>query len=473
MTLAEQIAAFQAKRKAAVDRMTAIMEKAGVEGATLDDSESEEYDGLDADIKSIDKHLARLKTQEAIAVAGATTVNAQAGATDQGGVQLRSGTQGSGVLSVRRNQEPGTAFTRFSLAMIRAKGNVMQAANLAKKTPGWENTPEVLNCLQFACDNGDTKSLVEKTAVAAATTSDTTWAAPLVQYQDMAAEFINLLRPMTILGKLTKLRRVPFNIRIARQTAGVTGAFVGEGLSKPVNKLAFDNITLQWYKAAVIVVLTDEVMRFSNPAIEALARQDMLDGIAQYLDVRFIDPGYGGVANVSPASITNGVTAVNLSSTGNTVAGITAAVKTMMQAFATANLSLTSGAWIMSPVTAVGLSLMRNVNDEFVFPDITVNGGTWFGLPVITSNSVQAAGSPTDQHIILIDQNEVLLADDGEIAIDMSMEASLQMNDAPSAGAQSLVSLWQNNMVGLRCERYINWRARRTGVVAMLDNVAL
>ena len=35
--------------------------------------------------------------------------------------------------------------------------------------------------------------------------------------------------------------------------------------------------------------------------------------------------------------------------------------------------------------------------------------------------------------------------------------------DAPTAGAQSLVSLWQNNLLGIRAERYINWAARRPG----------
>lgn len=64
------------------------------------------------------------------------------------------------------------------------------------------------------------------------------------------------------------------------------------------------------------------------------------------------------------------------------------------------------------------------------------------------------------------------MADDGGVSIDMSMEASVQMNDAPSAGAQSLVSLWQNNLVGIRAEQYINWAARRTSNlgIALIEN---
>lgn len=476
MNIAEQLAAYALKRKTALDRMEAIMAKAAETGATLDEHDSEEYDDLQVEVDTIDKHVKRMQAHEAIMVNKGTVVDATSGMALANATSTALAQRGSGIdigaarqITVTPNLEKGIPFVRYTLAVLAAKGNLDQAAKIARR---WKDTsPQVAQCLEFAAsEGGHTSALLQKTAVAAGTTSAATWAAPLVNYQDMASEFIELLRPMTILGKLTKLRRVPFNIRIARQTAGVTGAFVGEGAPKPVNALAFDNITLGWYKAAVIVVMTDELLRFSNPAAEALARQDMLDGIAAYLDVRFIDPSYSGVANTSPASITNGIT--HRGSTGATVAAITADATYVMNSFVTNNLSLQSGAWVMSPSTALKLGMLRNVNDEFVFPGINIGGGTWFGLPVITSNAVASSGSPTEGMIVLLDQNEILLADDGEITIDMSTEASLQMNDAPSAGAQSLVSMFQNNMIALRAERYINFRRRRDAAVAVIGNIS-
>jgi HK97 family phage major capsid protein len=445
-TIVEQMSEFDTKRKSAAARLNDIIKDA--EGRTLNEAEEEEYDGLESDIKSIDRHLDRLKAHEATQVSEATPVTQNTGRS----VDIGSG---RGPISVRRNLAPATAFIRFATSVAVAKGNIMQAERIAEQH--YKDTPEVALCL--------------KAAVAAGTTSATTWAAPLVQYNDMAAEFIELLRPMTIIGKLTALRRVPFNIRIPRQTAGVTGSFVGEGAPKPVNALAFDNITMPWAKAAVIVVLTDELVRFSNPSAEALVRQDMLAGIAEYLDKRFIEPQYAGVPTVSPASITYGLTPINGSST--TVAGITAYVKAAMTAYANANQNLSAAVWIMAPKTALALSMIRNVNDEFVFPGINVNGGTFFGLPVVVSNTATAAGSPSEGMIVLVDQSEILLADDGQISIDASQEASVQMNDAPSAGAQSLVSLWQNNLLGLRAERYIYWAKRRSTAVVLIDNVSL
>jgi hypothetical protein len=64
------------------------------------------------------------------------------------------------------------------------------------------------------------------------------------------------------------------------------------------------------------------------------------------------------------------------------------------------------------------------------------------------------------------------VADDGNVNVDVSQEASLQMNSTPSAGAQTLVSLWQNNMIGIRAEREINWQKKRAQAVCYIDGVA-
>lgn len=445
MNIAEQLAAFDSKRKAAQEKAKTIMQKSIDEGRTLDEAEQDEYAQCEADISAIDKHIDLLKKHEKLMVEKAAPVTEKSG-RGEGGIEIR----GSGPILVSRNLPKGTAFTRYAMALAAAKGNLLQAEKLAQH---WKDTPEV--------------GIVLKAATDAGTTSDTTWAAPLVQYTDMVSEMIELLRAQTILGKLQNLRRVPFNIRIPRQTSGTSGTFVGEGKPVPVRELAFDNITLPWAKASTIVVLTVELARLSNPAAEALVRQDLLDGISEYLDKRLVDPAYAGVANVSPASLTNGVTPRTAS--GATLAAIDADVGYVMKQFANNNLSLATGVWIMSPAMAITLSLMRTNQDTPAFPGLSVNGGTFYGLPVITSNNVAPSGSPGDQHLILLDQREVLLADDGQMMLDVSSEAAVQMNDAPSDGAQSLVSLWQNGLLGVKVDRWIYWTKRRSTALQYID----
>jgi len=461
--ISEQIAAFAAKRVTAEERMDAIMAKSGDEGTSLDEHESEEYDGLVSEVKRIDEHIDRLKTHEARVVARATPVSERtvggAGGQEQGGVELRGG-----VISVRPNVEKGIAFARYAIALGRAKGNIMHAAEIAKQ---WnDTTPEVAMFIKQIVQYGSVDALM-KTAVAAGTTSDATWAGPLVYAQNMVSEFIEFLRPQTIIGRLPQLRRVPFNIRIPRQTAGTSGTFVGEGLPTPVQKASFDALTLTWAKASTIAVLTQELVTMSNPAADALVRADLAAGIAAYLDKRFIDPSYAGVANVSPASVSNGV--VSRQASGATLAALDQDVAYVLQQVAAADVSLSSAIWLMSPSEAIALGAIRTAYGDPAFPNLGVDGGTFKGLPVITSNSVVSSGSPGEQQIFLLVQDQILLADDGQMLLDMSTEASVQMNDAPSAGAQSLVSLWQNGMVGLKCDRWINWAKRRSTAVQYIE----
>lgn len=448
MGIAEQIAAFRAKLAAALEKKAALVQKSMDEGRTLDEHERDENTQLAAEIKSIEEHIKTLEEHQAFMLSKATPVPAGAGTNEGSAVNLRPG---GGVISVARNVPKGTAFTRYVALLALSKGNIMQAEVLANNH--FKDTPEV--------------GIVLKAAVAAGSTSDTTWAGPLVQYNDMTNEFIELLRPQTIIGRLSGVRRVPFNIRIPRQTAGTSGTFVGEGSPTPVKKLDFDNITLPWAKASTIVVITAELAKLSNPSAEALVRQDLMDGLSQYLDKRLVDPAYPGVSAVSPASLTNGVSPTQ--STGATLAALDANVRTVMTTFADAELGLGSGVWVMSASMAIRLSMMRTNQDTKAFPELSVNGGTFYGLPVIVSNNVVGSGSPGDQYLILIDQSNILLADDGQLMIDVSTEASVEMNDAPSGGATSLRSLWQNGLMGVKCDRWIYWTKRRAQAVQFID----
>lgn len=459
MTLAEQIAAYEAKRAANEARAQEIMAKSAAEMTTLDDAQAGEYDALKAEVASIDKHLVRLRASEATNVAAATEVKGVVDTTTASNV--RAGVR----VEVKGNNLPkGTAFTRYAIALALGKGNLMQSHEIAKQ---WaDESPEVATVL--------------KAAVAAGNTTDTTWARPLVEYQNMASEFAELLRPMTIIGRIPGLRRVPFNIKIPRQTGGSSASWVGEGAPKPVSALAFDQITLGMTKLAGIVVLTEELVRSSSPAAEGIVRSDLQATIVQTMDRDFVDPAKAASANVSPASITNGVTPVVAS--GADADDVRADVRELFGKFITANMSLSGSVWIMKETTALGLAMMLNPLGQPEFPGISINGGsggTFFNLPVVLSENIPAnagSGSPltgVGDRIILAKADEILLADDGAVMLDSSNQASLQMDSAPTnppVAATVMVSLWQQNLVGIRAERFINWSKRRSGAVQYIDS---
>ncbi len=447
LTIPEQIRALESTRAANAAQMEKLMVLDG--GEMPDDAAKEEYDELSAQIDEIDEHLVRLRRLEKLVVEKATPVedvtDTQSARESRQGVRVR----------VRGPDLPkGTAFTRYAIALAKSRGDVVTAAEVAKASWG-DSTPEVESVL--------------RAAVVAGTTTDPAWAAPLVDYQTMASEFIELLRPATIIGRIEGFRRVPFNVNLPGQISGSSVGWVGEGKPKPVSKLGFDTTKLGHTKAAGIVALTDELVRLSNPSAEALVRQDLINTMAEFLDHDFVNPVKAEVANVSPASVTNGVAPVVAS--GASAAALKADVKKLFGGFLKANLSVSRDCvWIMTSTQALSIAMMENALGQAEFAGITVDGGSFLGLPVIVSENIPAVKGKTP--IILLKASEILLADDGQVMLDASREASLQMDTAPQSGQRQLMSLWQNNMIAVRAERWINWKRRRAAAVGIITEAA-
>jgi HK97 family phage major capsid protein/HK97 family phage prohead protease len=456
-TVAEQIVALEATVEQKKASLSTIMQKSIDEGRSTDAAEADEFDTLEGEVVSLQKDLDRLKKMEALQAKSAVEPPVVRAVVEANGIKSVQ----TGGIGLKSQVPEGIRFARFASAIGASRGSLHSAMEYSKR---WESTtPEVVD--------------VMKAAVAAGTTTSTSWASPLVVYDNMVSEFISFLRPQTVLGKIPGIRSVPFNISIPEQTAGSSVGWVGQGAPKPVSALAFSQQTLGIAKAAGIVVLSQELVRSSDPSAEMVVRDDLAAAMAQFLDDAFLNPATAAVTNVSPASVTNGSSYFNAG--GTDAAAARADIRKLYNLYATANLGLDGAVWVMKPGVALTLSMMLNALGQPFFEGMSVNGGTLAGLPVIVTNnltqSVLAAGAtpPTTvgDHIMLIKANEILLADDGGITIDASDQASLQMDTAPTAGPAQLVSLWQNNLVGIRAERFINWKKRRAAATTYLTGV--
>ncbi|WOI99658.1 phage major capsid protein [Citrobacter koseri] len=447
MNIAEQIKSFEAKRASLAASLSDIMSKAADEGRTLDAEETESYDDTSTEIKAVDEHLKRLRDMESNM---ASTAKPVAKAANGEVTTVKAGAPG--IIRVEQKLEKGIAFARFAKALAAANGSRSEALEIARKQyPDDAKLHHVL-----------------KAAVGAGTTTDPQWAGALVEYQEYALDFVEFLRPQTIIGRfgqggIPALRQVPFNIRIPAQTSGGSANWVGQGKAKPLTKFDFESITFSFAKVAAIAVLTDELIRFSNPAADALVRNALAEAVIARLDTDFINPAKAEVANVSPASVTNGIVAIP--STGDPDADAEAA----FAQFVLNNLQPTGGVWIMSSTNALALSMKKNALGQKMYPEMTLLGGTFQGLPAIVS---QYAGT----NLTLLNAPDIYLADDGGVAVDMSREASLEMESEPTGDSitptgTELVSMFQTNSVAIRAERWINWKRRRTAAVAVISGV--
>lgn len=458
-SIPEQLANYEGERVHKTQQMSQLMDAAATENRTLADEEQSSFDAAAREVEAIDKHVENLKRQQKLLLT-ATPITSQNGNDPARAQAVRTDAGRSVVQFSKTNAFEGQAFARLIKAVAIGKGSRSDTEMYIREN--FKDMP------QIGLAYRELQS-VQKAAVDAGTTTDANFAAPLVNYTDLASEFIDLLRPQTILGRLTGVRRVPFNVRIAKLAVGATSQWVGQGLAKPVSALDFDSITMQFSKLATIVVLTDELVRFSSPSAEQAVRDEVVGSVAQAMDATFIDPSVAAVTNVSPASITNGVTAIT--SGGNTVANTTTALTTALSNAAVGNINLASGVWIMRPQTAVYLASLRTTQEILAFPGMGLTGGTLLGFPVLVSGNMPA-DTGSSSYIVFLVQNEIYVADDGQTRVEASREASLQMDSAPASGAQALVSMFQNNMVAIRAERYANWARRRDAAVQVIQDVS-
>ena len=144
-------------------------------------------------------------------------------------------------------------------------------------------------------------------------------------------------------------------------------------------------------------------------------------------------------------------------------------------AFIAANIDPRQVVAIMNPVQLLYLASLRGVNDYAYFPTLTAEGGTIYGMRVVTTTQIPITGTAPARvaSIIFIHQPSVLLASDPSIRVDVSREAAVEMSSDPEVDAGSLISLWQNNMVGLLLEQFITWARARDAGVQVLTGVTI
>ncbi|KUL94316.1 phage capsid protein [Bosea sp. WAO] len=449
-TIAEQIVAFEAELQAKQTKLTEIQGKALEEGRTKDVAEKEEFDTLREEIKSIELELKDLRDLEAAQAARAKAVGTPKTAAEGSAARV--------PVSIKANApEPGIRFARYVRCIGLAHKTHRDPATIAKELYG-ERDPQVVE-------------IVKAAVIASNTTTD----AALIGNEGGWADFVEFLRPRTIIGRFGQngipgFTRIPFRVPLITEASESAAYWVGEGKAKPLTKPSWTRTEMNPLKVANIVVATMEQLRDSSPSGEVLLRNSIVNAVAKAQDQAFIDPSNAGTANVKPASITNGLTAV--ASSGNDGEAVRADAKAAMGKFVLANNALTSGVWVMSATTALSLSLMTNALGQAEFPGLTLNGGTFMGLPAITSQYV-------GNYVALVNAEDVYFGDEGEVAVDMSTEASLEMMDNPTGDtiaatpvAAELVSLWQTNSVGFRAERTVNWMRRRNSAVALITGVA-
>ncbi len=185
-------------------------------------------------------------------------------------------------------------------------------------------------------------------------------------------DFSEFIRPLTILGKLSGLRRVPARVRQIAATAGSTAFWSGQANARPISRITLTGDVIEQLSCIAMLVTTRELLMSSSPSAESVLSRDLAAAIVQAMDSAFINSSNSGVAGVTPAAVTYGTTAIH--SSGSSLANIDGDLNLITEALSDAGSNLQFATWVLRPRTAIYLSGLRGSGGALAFPQMTVKG---------------------------------------------------------------------------------------------------
>lgn len=427
-TIAEKQKAMEALHKAAHEK-----------GLTLNAEQNTQYDSLEKEVGQLEKEAQRIEKLIAATEKAAKSATAAKGESEQEAKDTAESKKEVPRIQVESNLPKGIGFAQYARAKL--------CSQLAAKNGNFISPVDMAKQMGFG---GEVQDLVTKATLG--TTTGVGFASALVQENRLVGEFVDMLRAATVFDQLTGFRNVPFNSKIPSQLTGGTAAWVGEGAAKPLTNPTYGEVEIKEHKLAAITVYTQELMRRSDPAVDVLVRDDLIEASKTLIDNTFLDAV--AASTTRPAGVLNGVVATP--NTGTTAAAYEADLLALINSFVTANLSLDGSYFLMSETRAAQISLLRDALGNSYFTGMALRGTrTLMGIPVITS---QAVGDK----IILVKTSEILLAQDGGVDVSYSDQATL-------VDGGTTHHLWQENKFAVRVEKFITWAKRRPIAAAFLD----
>lgn len=459
-TFAQHIADLKATREKKTAEMKEVAQKAMDEQRNMDGGESEKFETLKAEIKSIDADIKRFSELAALDAETAKPV-------DDSAEREKTYTPPTVPVSVKNTQklDKGIAFARAAKCL--ALGTMAQRDPMQIAKSMYGDRADIVGCVN---------SMVTKAVVPAATTTDPAWIGALVQNRnEVITDFLEFLRPMTIIGRFGEgnvpaYRRVSFRVPVPSVDSNGAAYWTRQGFPKAVTKFDLSTRMLEPLKVATIAVATMESIRDSSYNADYIIRDGIAGAVADRLDTDFIDPNKAAVAGDSPASILNGATSI--ASSGTNADAVRADIIALLRLIAAGNKRMSDLVFIMPTMTAISLAAMKTLAQP-EFPEIGMDGGRIMGIPVIVSDYVPS-DAQNGSVVALVKAGDILVADENDVEISISREATLQMSDSPAENmldGEKVVNLWQHNMIGFRAERTINWMLARPGAAAYLTGV--
>lgn len=266
---------------------------------------------------------------------------------------------------------------------------------------------------------------------------------------DVSAEILQKTQEQSAVMSLARQIALPGRgLTIPVITGDPEAAWVDETAAKPVSNPSLSTKIMQAYKLAVIVPFSDEFVRDMGALYDALIARLPL-ALAQKFDATV----FHGTAPGSNFDTFASVTAQTISGTGHSFYGALVDCDT---AIATAGGILNGFA--MSPQAKGEMLAAVDSNKRPLFVNSVAEGAVprLIGAPVSYSKGAYKAGDSNTADVLGFagDWTQAMYGTVEGVRIDFSDQTSL-----PIGTNNAMISLWQNNMIAVRAEIEIGFRA--------------
>lgn len=434
MTLAQLLA----KRAELIGKMKTLHESNGV----FTKEQQTEYDGYNTQIEELDSQIKRHRDMEKLQIESAKPIE------EQGTVAEEEKPEGDKVVSASREIEKGFILGAAALCAMKAmqEGSRGALAWAGKKYGGQHPVTKTLQ-------------------------AGTTPGSVLVP-TDYGPEIIELLRDATVIRRLaTRHIGMPNgNITIPRQTAGSNAGYVGELVARDVTDLDLDDIKLSAKKLMSVTSLSSEMLDDNAYGAEALARDDLIQGMAQKEDEQLIR---GAKSATEPTSVKEVADDASRTQAAADISGQSGA--TLVQTIGDdlgvcelnlieANVPVNDGTWLMAPRTWNFLKRLRDANGNKVYPEMSQ--GELDGYPFHLSNKIpKNLGVGTNEsELYFLSPNQFIFGDKMEIEL-------LATNVGSYQDGGNLKSTFANDSIAIRALARSDFAVRHPEGVFYLSGV--
>jgi HK97 family phage major capsid protein len=279
--------------------------------------------------------------------------------------------------------------------------------------------------------------------------------------EQISSDFIELLRPQVVIME-SGARMMPMeggNVTLNKLSAGATAAYGAENANIVPSEQTFAQVKLAAKKLMALVPISNDLLRRSNPAANAIVLEDMVESAAVTTDLNFLRGAAGGDNPIGIRNRAAGGQFVAINGTVN-LANVDADLNKVLLRIIQNNIKIVTGGWITSPRVLMYLVGLRDGNGNLAFPTLQGTAPTLKGYPVRTTTSVPVnLGVGTNEsEVYFADFRHVVIGDTMAVRVDVSDTAAYHDGtNVVSAFSkdQTVIRLIVEHDIGLRHDKAV------------------